>query len=68
MTFEELWKQVQGLPDTAMIQVPEVLKEDTKKKLSRKTPEDVAEIVRQAVTEIDHGSVEPLDMLVKKRL
>lgn len=68
MTFDEMWDQVQGLPDTAMIQVPEVLKEDTKKKLSRKTPEDVAEIVRQAVTEIDHGSVEPLDMLVKRRL
>ena len=68
MTFEELWKQVQGLPDTAKLQVPGTLKEDTKSRLARKTPEDVAEIVRQAVTEIDHGSVEPLDMLVKKRL
>lgn len=34
MTFEELWKQVKGLPDDAMVQVPAVLSPDTKKKLT----------------------------------
>ena len=38
------------------------------KQTGEKNPEEVAEIVRQAVAEVDHGSVEPLDMLVKKRL
>lgn len=68
MTFDEVWAKVQGLPDTAKLQGPGTLREDTKKKLSRKTPEEVSEIVRQAVAEVDHGSVDPLDTLIRKRL
>ena len=68
MTFDEMWAKVQGLPDTAMMQVPGTLKDETKQKLARKTPEEVAWIVQQAVAEVDHGSVEPLDSLLRKRL
>ena len=66
MTFEELWSKVQGLPDSAMVQVPGALKEETKKKLSRKSPEEVAAIVTAAIEEVNHGSVLPLDILIKK--
>ena len=68
MTFDELWAQVKGLPETAMIQVPLVLKVSTKKKIGRKTPEEVAAIVAVAIDEINHGSITPLDELINSRL
>lgn len=68
MSFDELWSQVKGLPDTAKIQVPGVLSADTKRRLSRKTPEDVAVIVTAAIDEVNQGSIKPLDELIRKRL
>lgn len=68
MTFDELWAQVKGLPETAMIQVPLALKVSTKKKLERKTPEEVAAIVAAAIDEINQGSITPLDELINSRL
>lgn len=68
MTFDELWKQVSGLPDAAKIQVPGALKEDTKKKLAKKTPGEVSRIVAQAIEEVNNGSVEPLDKLIRVRI
>lgn len=68
MTFEELWMQVKGLPDTAKIQVPGALTTSTKKKLAKKTPEEVAIIVADAIEEINRGSVEPLDILIRKKI
>ena len=68
MMFDEMWKQVEGLPDTAVIQVPGVLSEATKKKMEKRSPEEVSRIVLSAIDEVNHGSVEPLDTLIKKRL
>lgn len=68
MTFEELWTRVQGLPNTAKIQVPGVLSAATKKKLTKYSPEEVAVIVLAAIEEVNRGSVEPLDELIRKRL
>ncbi|MDO5325873.1 MAG: hypothetical protein Q4G00_04030 [Clostridia bacterium] len=68
MTFEDVWRQFKGLPDTAMDQVPGAPKEDTKKKLSRKSPEEVAVIVTAAIEEVNHGSVVPLETLIKQKL
>lgn len=68
MTFDEMWAQVQGLPEEAKRRVPETLKEDTKRRLSRKSPEEVAAIVTDAIEEVNHGSIEPLDSLIKKRM
>ena len=68
MTFDELWKQVKGLPDTAMIQVPAVLSSTTKKRLTMKSPEEVGRIIFAAIEEINRGSVETVDALVRKRL
>ncbi len=68
MAFEDVWKQVNGLPETAKLQVPGVLSAATKKKLSRRMPEDVSEIVLAAIEEVNHGSVESLDTLIRKRL
>lgn len=68
MTVEDVWKEVKGLPGEAMVQVPGALKEETKRKLSRKSPEEVAAIVTAAIEEVNHGSVTPVDTLIKQRL
>lgn len=68
MTFDDMWKQVRDLPDTAMVQVPDTLKEDTKRKLSRKSPDEVTAIVQSAIDEVNRGSIEPLDTLIKRQL
>lgn len=68
MSFEDVWGQVQGLPDTVIAQVPRVLSEATKSKLARKTPEEVSRIVAQAIEEVNRGSVKPLDELIRERI
>lgn len=68
MTFDELWKQVKGLPDAAIMQVPNILSPDTKNKLVQKSPEEIGSIVSAAIDEVNRGSVATVDTLVRKRL
>ena len=68
MTFEEVWESVKGLPNTAMKQVPGSLSDSTKKRLARLKPDEVSKIVLAAIEEVNHGSIEPLDKLIQKRL
>lgn len=68
MTFEEAWAKVEGLPETAKWQVPGTLSVATKKKLSRMCPEQIREIVEAAIEEVNHGSIAPLDELIRQRL
>lgn len=65
MTFEEFLKNT-TLPSTAKEQLPAVLSSDTKDRLQRR--EDAETILRAAIDEVDHGSVESVDALVRKRL
>ena len=69
--FDDLWKQVgelKVLPNTAIEQVPSFLSDKTKRKLMKKTPREIAEIVDAAVDKINHGSVEVLDVLIQKEI
>lgn len=68
MTFDDLWRKVQGLPDTAKLQVPGTLSESTKMKMAELSPEEVCRIVAEAIEDVNNGSVEPLDTLIKNRL
>lgn len=68
MTFEELWTQVKGLPDAAKVLLPDSLSATTKKKLTKMMPEEVGRVVSGAIDEVNNGSTEPLDTLIKKRL
>lgn len=71
MTFEELWRvigELKTFPDQAIQLVPHSLSDKTKKRLCKKKPEEVAEIVLWAIRQIDQGSVETVDVLVNQKL
>ena len=68
LTFDELWNIVPGLSNTAKTQVPNALSLDTKKKLERYSPFEIGAIVRFAIDEIENGSVETVDVLVRKQI
>ena len=64
--FEELWKQVEGIPDGAKKQIPADLSDSTKRKLEKYSPEKIAEAVNKAFEEINKGSVLEMDVLIRK--
>ena len=69
--FDDLWKQVgelKVLPNTAIEQVPMFLSDKIKRKLMKKTAQEIAEIVDAAVDKVNHGSVELLDALIQKEI
>lgn len=71
MTFEEYWGEVEKLkvlPNTAIRQLPSSLSAETKRRLMRKRPEETAEMLRAAIEEINKGSVESIDSLVRSKL
>jgi hypothetical protein len=71
MTFDELWDEIGKLhilPEAAIEQVPKILSNETKKRLSRKSPEEVGRIIKEAIDEINRGSVETVDALTQKKL
>ena len=71
MTFEDYWLEVEKLkvlPAMAIQQLPSSLSATTKKKLMKKQPEETARLINTAIEEVNRGSVESIDSLVKKRL
>ena len=51
-----------------MMHVPRALKEETKRRLAKKKPEGIEQIIKSAIDEVNNGSVESLDKLINKRL
>ena len=71
MTFIELWENIEELkvlPSTAIVQIPDILSESTKKKLSQLTPQKAACVVRASIEEINRGSIKPIDSLIREKL
>ena len=71
MTFDELWIEIEKLhilPDTAIKQVPQIISNETKKKLTGKTPEEATRILSEAIEQINRGSIETVDALTRKKL
>jgi hypothetical protein len=71
MTFDDLWDEIKkqkALPNTAIFQIPSIISDDTKKKLEEIGTEDSIRIIREALNEIDHGSIQTVDTLVRERL
>ena len=71
MTFEEYWEAVaklKELPEMAIQQLPSSLSIETKKRLIKQNPEEAVDLIKAVIDEVNRGSVESIDSLVKKRL
>ena len=66
--FEELWKQVEGIPDGAKKQIPMDLSDRTKRKLEKLSPEEITEVINMAFEEVNKGSVIPMDILIRNHI
>ena len=63
--FEELWKQVEGIPEGAKKQIPSDLSDRTKRKLEKLSPEEIRAVVNKAFEKVNNGSVEEIDVLIR---
>ena len=71
MTFEEYWAAVaktKALPEMAIQQLPGSLSLETKKRLMKRSPDEAGELIKAAIEEVNRGSVESIDNLVRRRL
>ena len=71
MTFEGYWVEIEKLkvlPQKAIQQLPSSLSLETKKRLMMLRPEDTAEKLKAVIDEVNRGSIESIDRLIKKRL
>lgn len=71
MTFEELLDEAcksANLPNMARILLPSTLSANTKKDAMKLNPEEFGALLADAIDQIDHGSVESVDALVRRRL
>lgn len=71
MSFEELLDQAcksARLPEMARLLLPSTLSEATKNLVLKLEPEDLGNILKTAIDQINHGSVESVDALVRKAL
>ena len=69
MSFNELVKSLvkkHCLPEMAALQLNDLLSEDVKRELLKRSPEEVAEILNYAIRKIDNGSTAKIDDLVKR--
>ena len=71
MSFEDLLDQackLAHLPEMARLLLPSTLSEGTKNMVLKLTPEELGRILKSAIDQIDHGSVESVDALIRKAL
>ncbi len=66
--FEELWKQVEGIPEGVKKQISADLSERTKRKLEKLAPEKISEVINKAFDEVNKGSVLEMDVLIRKMI
>lgn len=71
MTFDELMDiacKSARLPNMARILLPSTLSDSTKKAVVNLEPEELGSILKDAIDQIESGSVESVDALVRKAL
>ncbi len=64
--FDELWKQVDGIPDGIKKQIYEDISDKTKKKLEKDSPKEIEEYIIKAIEAINNGSTEEIDTLIRR--
>ena len=71
MSFEELLDQAcvaASLPEMARIQLPSALSVDTKEMLLKLSAEEADVVLSSAIDAVNHGSIKPIDKLVREQL
>ena len=68
MPFEQTWQQTPGFTPAIKKDLPEALAPITKEMLACLSPEAVAQIVSDVLDAIRDGSIETVDVLVRKRI
>lgn len=71
MSFEELIDQAcvtAHLPEMARIQLPSALSYQTKEMLLKLPAKEVGIVLFSAIDAVNHGSIKPIDKLVRERL
>ena len=71
MTFDELMDaacESAALPNMARLLLLRTLSGETKKAVMKLKPEELGIILKDAIDQIDNGSVESVDVLVRKAL
>lgn len=66
--FDELWRQVEGIPEGVKKQISLDLSDKTKKKLERCSPKEIENIISRSIEEVHRGSVEKIDLLVRRQV
>ena len=71
VAFERLWDEIrehEALPDMAVLNMTEALSRETKGRLSALDYERAVSILNSAIDEVNKGSVETVEQLVRKRI
>ena len=71
MNFEELLDKAcdsAHLPNTARMQLPRALSDKTKRMVLKLTPEEFGQVLVTAIDMVNCGSVESIDVLVRRLL
>ena len=71
MSFEELLDQackIASLPEMARLLLPSTLSVETKNLVLKLTPEEFGRLLASAIDQINRGTVETVDALVRKAL
>lgn len=71
MTFDEYWAEVEKmgvLPQMAIKQLPCSLSAETKRKLMKLRPEETMKLLNAAIEQVNRGSVESIDSLVRESI
>lgn len=69
--FKELMSEIGKLhmiPSGAIKEIPIVLSEETKRKMLKRKPEELANILVNAISRINDGSIETLDTIITRLL
>lgn len=61
-------EKVPGFSEITKSQVSDAMSPDTKKRLEKYSPFEIGAMVRFAIDEIEHGSIETVDSLVRRQL
>lgn len=71
--FAELMRETykiagKRIPNMAYMDLPRVISPETREKMMNRSPEELAEIIIAMIDEINHGSIESVDLILNRLL